>query len=64
MLVVSLAFLIKNYVLNLMFSAVTICFYYVQAVKQDFIRSLTARLQMHADSLVEDEPSPPEGNIC
>nr|QSB36977.1 olfactory receptor 1 [Frankliniella intonsa] len=31
-----------------------------KAVKQDFIRSLTARLQMHADSLVEDEPSPPE----
>ncbi|XP_026276961.1 protein odr-4 homolog [Frankliniella occidentalis] len=31
-----------------------------KAVKQDFIRSLTSRLQMHADSLVEDEPSPLE----
>lgn len=31
-----------------------------KAVKEDFIRSLAARLQMHSDSLVEEEPSPSE----
>lgn len=32
-----------------------------QAVKQDLIRSLAARLEMHWDSLTEEEHGSPEG---
>lgn len=33
-----------------------------QAVMQDLIRSLAARLEMHWDSLTEEECGSPEGN--
>lgn len=32
-------------------------------MKQDIIRSIAARLEMHADSLVEEYPSPSEGDF-
>lgn len=37
-----------------------------QAVKQDLVRSLAARLEMHWDSLTEEEHGSPEGiyNFC
>lgn len=35
----------------------------VNAVKQDIVRSLAARLEMHWDSLVEEECGSPEGNF-
>lgn len=33
-----------------------------QAVMQDIVRSLAARLEMHWDSLTEEEHGSPEGN--
>lgn len=35
----------------------------INAVKQDIVRSLSARLEMHWDSLVEEECGSPEGNM-
>lgn len=35
----------------------------VNAVKQDIVRSLAARFEMHWDSLVEEEYGSPEGKV-
>ena len=34
----------------------------IRAIKQDIVRSLTARFEMHWDSLVEEEYGSPDGN--
>jgi hypothetical protein len=34
-----------------------------QAVKQDIVRSLASRLELHWDSLIEEEQGSPEGTF-
>jgi hypothetical protein len=38
-------------------------YFTLQAVKQDIIRSLASRLELHWDSLVEEEQGSPEGML-
>jgi hypothetical protein len=42
-------------------SRVLLEYFTSQAVKQDIIRSLASRLELHWDSLIEEEHGSPEG---
>jgi hypothetical protein len=38
-------------------------YFTLQAVKQDIVRSLASRLELHWDSLIEEEQGSPEGML-
>jgi hypothetical protein len=48
---------------SFIFKIVTMEYFTSQAVKQDIVRSLASRLELHWDSLIEEEQGSPEGML-